>query len=243
MKSYLVKNVSKACIAISTAFLLTSCEDEFLRGRGDVVSRTRPVTNYNAVSAGGEFEIFLTQGPSKDLLLEGQENVLSELSTEVRNNKLIIKYDKKHVKTSRPVRIYITTPQLIELSVSGANSVRSLTEWQVNDFDLEASGNTDIHLTLKGAQSIDTELSGSADVEINGDAVYHDIDISGSGNVKAFDLITKEADISVSGSGKCELSVSDRLKATLSGSGRVRYKGNPTVSTKISGSGSVSQVD
>jgi len=243
MKSYLVKNLNQAFLGVATLFLLTSCEDEFLRGRGDVVSRNRPVGTFNEISAGGEFEIFLSQGPAKDLLLEGQENVLSELSTEVRNNKLIIKYDKKHVKTRKPVRIYITTPELNEVSVSGANSVRSLTDWQVNDFDIEASGNTDIHLTLKGAQTIDTELSGSANMELNGDAVYHDIDISGSGNVKAFDLITKEADISISGSGKCEVTVSDHLKATLSGSGRVRYKGNPTVSTKISGSGSVSQVN
>ncbi|PSR53735.1 hypothetical protein AHMF7605_09460 [Adhaeribacter arboris] len=243
MKSYLVKKLNLTFLGVATLFLITSCEDEFLRGHGDVVSRNRPVGTFNAVSAGGEFEIFLTQGPTKDVLLEGQENVLSELSTEVRNNKLIIKYDKKHVKTSKPVRIYITTPELTEVSVSGANSVRSLTDWQVDDFDLEASGNTDIHLTLKGAQTIDTELSGSADIELNGDAVYHDIDISGSGNVKAFDLITKEADIEVSGSGKCEVTVSDRLKAILSGSGRVRYKGNPSVSTKISGSGSVNQVD
>ncbi len=243
MKSYLVKNFNQTFLGVATLFLLTSCEDEFLRGRGDVVSRNRPVGTFNEISAGGEFEIFLTQGPAKDLLLEGQENVLSDLSTEVRNNKLIIEYDKRHVKTSKPVRIYITTPELQEISVSGANSVRGLTDFRVNDFELDASGNTNINLTLIGAQSIDTHLSGSADLDLNGDAVYHDIDISGSGNVKAFDLITKEADISVSGSGKCEVTVSDRLNATLSGSGRVRYKGNPTVSTKISGSGSVSQVN
>ncbi len=243
MKSYFVRNFNKACLGLATLFLLTSCEDEFLRGRGDIVSRTRPVGTFDAVSAGGEFEIFLTQGPAEDLLLEGQDNVLSELSTQVRNNKLIIKYDKNRVKISKPVRIYITTPQLTALSISGSNTVRSLTDWQVNDFDLESSGNTNIHLTLKGAQSIDTRVSGSADIELNGEAVNHDIDISGSGNIKAFDLTTKEADISVSGSGKCEVTVIDRLKATLSGSGRVRYKGSPTVSTKISGSGSVTQAD
>jgi hypothetical protein len=214
-----------------------------LRGQGDSVTRTRPVGYYDAVSAGGEFEIYLTQGPTEDIKLEGQANVLTELSTQVKNNKLIIKYEKNRIKINKPVKIYLTTPKLSGISVSGSNTVRGVTDWQVTDLNLDATGSSNIHLNVKGAHHIDTHTSGSVDMVLNGDATSHDLDISGSGNIKAFGLITKEADIKVSGSGKCEVSVTNRLQAKISGSGKVRYKGSPVVSTNISGSGSVSQVE
>jgi hypothetical protein len=201
------------------------------------------VGNFDAVSAGGEFEIYLSQGPTKDISLEGQENVLTEVSTQVRNNKLYIEFEKNRVRLNKPVRVYLTTPQLTGISMSGANSVRSLTDWQVTDLDINASGNSSIYLNVKGAKTIETDISGSVNMELNGDAEFQEIDISGSGNIKAFNLTTKTADIDISGSGKCEVTVSDKIEAKLSGSGRVRYKGSPTVDTNISGSGSVVQVD
>ncbi|RDC63464.1 head GIN domain-containing protein [Adhaeribacter pallidiroseus] len=243
MKNYLIKKRNIALLFAATLLTLTSCDDEVLRGRGDTVSRTRPVGNFDAVSAGGEFEIYLSQGPTKDILLEGQENVLTEVSTQVRNNKLYIEFEKNRVKIQKPVRIYLTTPQLTGISVSGANSVRSLTDWQVDNLNIDASGNSSIYLNVKGAQTIETDISGSVNMELNGDAEFQKIDISGSGNIKAFGLATKTADIDISGSGKCEVTVLDKIDAKLSGSGRVRYKGSPTVNTKISGSGSVVQVD
>lgn len=243
MKSNLIKKRNTALLFIASLFVLSSCDDEVLRGHGNTVSRNRPVGTFDAVSAGGEFEIYLTQGPTKDILIEGQENVLTEVSTQVRSNKLYIEFEKKRVRIGKPVRVYITTPQLTGLSVSGSNSVRSLTDWQVNNLDIKASGNSSIYLNVKGAQNIETDISGSVEMELNGDAQNQEIDISGSGNIKAFGLSTKTADIEISGSGKCEVAVMDKMEAKISGSGRVRYKGSPTVSTKISGSGSVVQVD
>ncbi|QNF35155.1 DUF2807 domain-containing protein [Adhaeribacter swui] len=243
MKTYLIKKRNTAFLLLASLFIFSSCDDEVLRGHGDVVSRTRPVGNFSAVDAGGEFEIYLKQGPAEDILLEGQANVLTEVSTHVRNNKLYIEFDRKRVRLNRPVKIYLTTPELTGISVSGANSVRGLNEFQVDDLDIRASGNSTIYLNVKNAHTIESDISGSVNMELNGDAQHQEIDISGSGNIQTFGLSTKTADIEISGSGKCDVSVTDKIEAKLSGSGRVRYKGNPAVSTKISGSGSVVQVD
>lgn len=243
MKSFLLKNLTSAYLLVASLFLFSSCDEDVLRGNGDVVSRTRPVGTFDKIDFGGEFDIYLSQGPAEDVLLEGQENVLNEISTQVRGNTLYVKYDKKRVRVNKIPQIYITTEQLSGLRVSGANSVRGLTEWQVNDLDVDASGSGNINLKLKNAKTIDTDISGSADVYLAGNADDHAIEISGSGTVNAFDLSTKTADVKVSGSGRCELTVLERLEANISGSGKVRYKGNPVVDTKITGSGSVSQVN
>jgi hypothetical protein len=243
MKSYSFKNFMAACLFWAPAFMFTACDEVVLRGEGDAVTQTRPVAHFDAVSAGGEFEIFLSQGPSQDIRLEGQENILAELSTQVSHNKLEIKYNRHRVKARKPVRIYLTMPALREVSLSGANTLQGLTPWQVDALELHASGSGTIDMTVTGAHRLESKTSGSARITLSGNADRYEMDISGSGKIRAFGLTTKTADVEVSGSGNCELVVTEQLKTRISGSGKVRYKGNPVVSTSISGSGSVIRVE
>jgi hypothetical protein len=243
MKSYAIKKLLAACLFLAPACMFTACNELILRGKGDAVTQTRPVADFDAVHAGGEFEIFLSQGPTQDIRLEGQENILAELSTQVNHNKLEIKYTRSRVKARKPVRIYLTTPALREVSLSGANTLQGLTPWQVDALELHASGSGNIDMTVTGAQHLASHTSGSARITLSGHADRYEMELSGSGKISAFGLTTKTAEVAVSGSGNCELVVTEQLKTRISGSGKVRYKGNPAVSTNISGSGSVIRVE
>jgi hypothetical protein len=243
MKSDPLRNFAAAWLLLAPAGLFTACDEVVLRGEGDTVSQTRPVAAFDAVRAGGEFDIYLSQGPSQDIRLEGQENILAELSTQVRNNQLEIKYNRNRVKVRQPVRVYLTTPALRKVSLSGDNTLKGLTPWQVDELVLQASGSGDIDMTVTGARNLESSTSGSGRITLSGDAGRYEMDISGSGKIRAFGLTTSTADVEVSGSGNCELTVTGQLKTRISGSGKVRYKGSPVVSTNISGSGSVARVD
>jgi Putative auto-transporter adhesin, head GIN domain len=243
MKLHSFKKFLAACLLLAPAILFTACDEAVLRGEGDPITQTRPVAHFDAVTAGGDFEIYLSQGPSQDIRLEGQANILAELSTQVRNNKLEIEYTRNRVKARQPVRIYLTTPDLREVSLSGANTLRGLTPWQVDDLRLHASGSGNIDMTVTGVYNLESRTSGSARITLSGDAERYEMDISGSGKIRAYGLATRTADVEVSGSGNCELAVAEQLRARISGSGKVRYKGSPAVSTNISGSGSVMQVE
>ena len=74
---------------------------------------------------------------------------------------------------------------------------------------------------------------------MKGSAWEHSINISGSGNVRAFGLDTKSTYVRISGSGNSEVTVQDYLNVTISGSGSVYYKGNPDIEANISGSGTI----
>jgi hypothetical protein len=69
--------------------------------------------------------------------------------------------------------------------------------------------------------------------------VSQNIAISGSGDLYAENLETRNAEVHVSGSGECKLFVSGKLQASVSGSGDVYYKGEPVVKAHVSGSGKV----
>jgi hypothetical protein len=69
-----------------------------------------------------------------------------------------------------------------------------------------------------------------------------DIHITGTGNIKAFDMEVKECNIRISGAGNCEVNVKDHLDVSISGVGNVRYMGTPSLDTDVSGVGNVTPV-
>jgi hypothetical protein len=233
--------------AILAAILLatSACNPlEVVKGRGDVISENRSVGPFAAIDSRSDVDIYLSQGPAEPVRIEGQDNILNVIETYVRNNELVIR-TKPGVILRRhdQVRVYITNPELKAVRISGSGYVEGRTNWQVNDFKVNISGSGKLDMTLLDADYLDSDISGSGNLYLTGSARSHDISISGSGDVHAFDLTSQDVNAHISGSGSCELQVSKKLDAKISGSGKIRYKGNPTINSKITGSGRVEHAD
>ncbi len=227
-------------------FFLSACHDDDIwgiRGEGPAVSETRNLSEFDQIDFGVDGEVILKQGPVQEVTIEGQRNILDVLETKVRNGKLEINFDHMQVRRYRDIKVYITVPEVTYLKVSGSGRITGEEDFSVSDLQIRVSGSGDINFSAVGATNIDSEISGSGDLYLTGDCLKHNSTISGSGKIKAYDLLTEDTSIRISGSGDAEIAVSDYLKATVSGSGKVRYKGSPTVDVNISGSGKVERAD
>ena len=84
-------------------------------------------------------------------------------------------------------------------------------------------------------------MSGSGDMDLSGKTNDLDVQVSGSGDIKAYDLDAEFVTAQVSGSADIKVTANQMLKARVSGSGDISYKGNPKkIETKTSGSGDIS---
>jgi hypothetical protein len=235
--------------SVFTAFTLaalglTACDDDLIRGRGDVVTDFRVVGTFDAVEANGDFEVYLTQGSGQEVRLEGQDNILDVITTQVDGRELEIKFKPfVNVRNHKPIRVYITNPTLTSVVLSGSGRAEGKTPWTVDNLNLRVSGSGSMALEVLEANAVDSRISGSGSLSLSGDAEDFESEISGSGDVRAFSLVTKRADAKISGSGSCELTVTESLNARISGSGNVRYRGEPVVNASVSGSGKVTRVD
>jgi hypothetical protein len=236
------KSVFSALTLAALGF--TACDDDVIRGRGDTVSEFRVVSTFDAVEVNGDFEVYLTQGPGQEVRLEGQENVLDAITTRIDGRELEIKFRPfVNVRSHKPIRVYITNPTLTSVDLSGSSRAEGQTPWMVDNLHLKVSGSGSLALQMQEANQVECRISGSGSMNLSGDAEDFESEISGSGNVRAFDLVTQRADARISGSGNCELTVTQSLNARISGSGDIRYKGDPTVNVSVSGSGKVTRVD
>ncbi len=219
------------------------------------VSETREVSGFKTVVMRGYGDLAISQprdatGPCT-LKIQADGDVIPRILAEVRGDRLVLGFSMpwydwiwwwwQWIFTSdKRIRFTLDARGVEELRITGAGLVTS-DRLEGERLVLAVSGAGKIRLAGVAVKTLDTRLSGAADVEIAGAADHHDARISGAGSIRARGLVTTRSAVVISGAGSCAVSAKDELDARISGAGSVSYDGNPRVTQHVSGAGSVRQ--
>lgn len=212
-----------------------------INGNGNRVTQTRSTTNYDEISTGGSFSIELVAGTEGIITLQGDENLLNFIITEVENSKLKVYFKKGTWFDNNGEKIKVTIPlekiSLLNFGGSGTITTKNSIISDELELHLSGSGNTNIDVNTKKLTAV---LSGSGNLKVNGSSIDTDVILSGSGRIDCSKLLCENASASISGSGNIEVNPTKTLDAKLSGSGNIYYSGDPEkVDKKVSGSGNI----
>jgi len=233
-----MKNYIFILIALLSLTSLTSCR-KILHGSGYYITTTRPVTPFTEVQSDGDFHIILTEDSLYDLTINAEDNILPEIITEVRGNKLHIYYDNDHLHIDNgPVTVYITAPEFTETGLHGSGNILTSNILHSSSIRVHIAGSGTIDMAVE-TPPLTSEVAGSGTISLMGYADLAAHKISGSGKMRGFNLISEFCEANISGSGDCYVTVNQALNASISGSGSVIYRGNPHVTAHVSGSGNV----
>ena len=208
-------------------------------GSGNVTSQNRSVPAFDRINIGGEYEVLVRVGAGRSVVLEGDDNLLPLIRTEVRNGTLHIESDED-LDPRGEIRIDIGVETLNAIHSGGSSDV-AVRDVHSSAFDVGVSGSSEVVANGEFGD-LSASISGSGEIHMNGTADAIDGDVSGSGELDLLQVRARSARIDVSGSGDATVQVSDRLDASVSGSGDVRYRGQPSVDADVSGSGSVERI-
>lgn len=238
----------KTCRNFIALYFLLLCTAFHASGQS---SETRDLPEFSGISLHNSIHVIIEQGNRQSVRLEGPEDVLEEITTEVNGDRLVIgNEDDGFWSWTRQVfsddyddvTLYITLEELEELSVSGSGEVTGEGVFQAEDLHVKVSGSGSVSLHTE-ADFVEADISGSGAITLEGKSETVESSISGSGKLTAENLETEKHTARISGSGRCTIYVTEEIDASISGSGRIRYKGNPqVVNTNISGSGSVQKI-
>ncbi len=212
-----------------------------VQGKGDLITETRTTDFFHEIRLDGSADIYLKQSSDIEngiIEIEGQQNIVDILNTDVVGGQLIIDFDKQCVSYSKRLVLTITTKDLSEIKLRGSGDIVTLTKFEGDDLLASISGSGDMELELN-YNDVDTEINGSGCIDLYGEGYSLDIDIDGSGDIDGFEFPVNRATVSISGSGDAKVNVSDHLKVDINGSGDVYYRGTPSTEVDIDGSGDV----
>jgi hypothetical protein len=233
-----------AIIAVTSVFL-TSCEGIYfscLKGNGILIEEERHPGEFNGIISEGDYDVYIVIDTVYKVVINADENLIPYIRTVVKDEKLIIDNGtRKCLKNDadEPIRIYVHTPEVFFVALEGSGVIYSDYLIYVDYLRVELTGSGIIDLRDIDAIELDVLLSGSGDIELWGIAGSGDLNIAGSGKIKAFHLEQDVCNASISGSGDMYVFVYDMLDANISGSGNIFYRGNPRINIKITGSGSL----
>ncbi|MGA1978051.1 MAG: head GIN domain-containing protein [Bacteroidales bacterium] len=204
---------------------------------------TRDLKGFSRINFGIAGNLEIKIGPEFSVVLQGDKSDLKEVITEVSGESLTIRHENWRFSFNEKVDIYITMPELKDLSVSGSGKARILDPVKSADLRFNVSGSGGIATADISSDKLDCRISGSGNIVLGGGSVSGaNISISGSGNFTGDAVQVKDLKAGISGSGNCVCNATETLNAGVSGSGNITYKGNPKIDARVSGSGHVRSV-
>lgn len=200
---------------------MSSCFPDRLVGSGSKTSENRTVSNPNftEIRIEGSMDVNIKQGDSVKIVAKDFANLLPYLETRIVGNTLVIDYRDHTWISNSAGEVTVTMPKLSNVELTGSGNIGTIGAFRFDDLSLL--------------------ISGSGNFSFAGSAKNMNAKISGSGNIRAFDMPCEVATVKITGSGDMQLNVTRQLNATITGSGDIIYKGNPSVNSSVTGSGRV----
>lgn len=228
-----------------TLLPLTACgvsidwDGPAVAGSGTSATEARTVAAFDRVDVRGDYDVVVRVGVARAVSLEGDDNLLPLIRTEVRSGTLHIE-SAEDFRPRAGIRIEIGVETLQGIHSGGSSDI-AVRDVRSPSFDARVSGSSELDATGEFGD-LSTSISGSGQIRMQGTADEIEGRVSGSGELDLVEVRARSARIDVSGSGGATLNVSERLDASVSGSGDVRYAGRPRVNADVSGSGAVERI-
>ena len=208
-------------LAVTLVFMFSGCHfaGSGVRGSGVLKTEKRDFAPFKSIESDGAYEIEVNCQKPLSIEIEGDDNVLPLIKTEVRDGVLYIKSPQPY-STRQPVTLRIAVPSLERIASNGAGN---------------------FHVSSLKNDAFEVHSTGATSFSAGGETKRVKIETSGAGRIDTSDLHAERAEVSISGAASVDVFASDQLDVNVSGIGRVSYSGNPkTVNKSVSGVGSVS---
>ncbi|MDQ1638513.1 MAG: hypothetical protein QOF62_1852 [Pyrinomonadaceae bacterium] len=204
-------------LALVTLFAGCHFQVHGIKGSGVRLKQKREVASFNSISTDGSFDIDIVCQKSQSIEVEGDDNLLQFITTEVSNNVLHIDSNRSF-SVNDPIKITISLPELQHISVDGAGK-----------FDIA---------DVKG-EKFEIDTDGAANIKVSGETKLIDIDSNGTGKIDAHKLRATRGVVEAKGVARVDVNVAEQLDVTVSGPSHVTYRGDPVLNKTVHGPGSV----
>ena len=186
-------------------------------GSGVRQTQQRELPAFTSISMQGAFDIDVVCQKPQSFEIEGDDNLLPLITTEVRGNVLHIGTNKSF-SVHEPIKIRIAAGNLEAISTNGAGSI-NVTGLKNDKFEIDANGATAFRVA--------------------GETKLIDIDTNGAGKIDAHKLRASRGVVDAKGVARVDVNVADQLDVTVSGPSHVTYQGDPVLNKTVHGPGSV----
>jgi hypothetical protein len=215
---------SLALIILLPILLFTGCTNHLSNpdqvvGSGKLLAQTRSLPAFTGIQVTGIAKVILKQDTTQSLRIEADDNIVDRVTAAVNNGLLVIGLQQGSY-SNVTINVYANMKTIDRLECVGTA-------------DFVTTG------PIK-ADAITCRITGAGSMTISGTATNQTVEVTGTGDVHNFGLISSRCSATITGVGSLEVNATQQLDAIVSGTGSIVYAGSPTVVNKtVVGVGSV----
>jgi hypothetical protein len=191
---------------------------------------------FDSVEISGAAIVRFTQGAAEHVEVEGDAAAQKSVELDVRDGVLYIRPTGGwKFWSAQRTRIGITARDLRRVTISGAADFSALQAVQCENLDVSISGAGLARFDKLQAGTLRFKVSGAGDGQIAGNVDELQIMVSGRGEFRGENLLSRRAQVAVTGIGEVRVWAAQWLGVNVSGVGSVDYWGAPLVERHSSG--------
>ena len=253
-----MKQILCSTLLLAVALTVVSCSgchSHFSRefnvfDEGPRVTQIRSLKGFEEIQVLGSPTVYYEQGDTFGVRIEGPENLVNDIVTEVSGKALVIRNKGKigmlniSINDWDDLAVHVTSPDLVSVMLSGSGDFMAHKQIDTDNMQITLRGSGDIDIENLICDHCVTELVGSGDVSIASlDAMTSEVTLVGSGDMSLKQKNVRQTDISLRGSGDISVEFKEgchEVNARLLGSGDVSLKGQvKKFSQQKTGSGDI----
>jgi hypothetical protein len=188
-------------------------------GSGKLISESRGLPAFSGIQVTGIANVVIKQDTLQSLRIEADDNIMDRITTGVNNGLLVVGL-KEGSYNKVTISVYASMKTIDRLECVGTADF-------VTSGPIQTNG-------------ITCRVTGAGNISLSGTATNQTIEVTGTGDIHNFGLVSTHCAATITGVGNLEVNVTQQLDAVVSGTGSIIYAGNPGVVNKsIVGIGSV----
>ncbi|MEO1518009.1 MAG: head GIN domain-containing protein [Bacteroidota bacterium] len=234
-------------LLLGTSFMLAARlslvpNGEAIKGNDNTENVQRQVEEFSEIRINGPFQVKIEKGPPK-IDIRAESNIIPNIITKVKGMELSVEIAEGTVLfPEQDIQIQINTPELELIRSLASKSILANGPFKSEQMKIIALGSGNIFLN-SDSEELTVKNNGTSRIELKGKTQKAKLEINGTGDIEAYDLMAKTARTSINGSADMKLHIIDQLKAEINGMGTIYLKGKPKLQFNRNGVGKVKYVD
>lgn len=210
--------------------ILTSCDYDHVRASDEITTKDLTISDYDKLKVSNAFDVYITFSEDKEeIRIEANDNLQDRIVVAREGNEIIIKLKKFTTVSGNPtLKAFITTRDISEFDLSGAASITLETPWDITKGKIELSGASDFTGEII-ANFLEVDMNGASKTDIYGEVKSLHADLSGSSDLRDYDLQIERLNIDLSGASEAFLTATESIDVDASGASTLNYKGSAIV--------------
>ncbi|SFB74941.1 Putative auto-transporter adhesin, head GIN domain [Flexibacter flexilis DSM 6793] len=231
------------------AFALATCSNpdapDCLKSTGHTKQISREVADFQRIVIDDNIDLYVTADTAVSLRLEGGENLLPSIKTDVNNGTLYIANHNKcnWVRTyKRKLKVFLHVKNLYEITQKGFGNIMFTNQLKTDNFTLNIYGVSEVDANIN-AQNFYTDINSLGTLRLSGQSNYAKFSLDKTPKLHTENFVVKSAYVHQGAETNITINCSDKLEGQILSTGNIFYKHNPVLAIVRKGEGQAIKID